>query len=132
MKSKARSLRRQRPNPESDPAINFLATIDRGKKLYVGNLSFSVTEETIRTEFANLGIHADSITIVRERDTGQLRGFGFVEIADEGSAEKAIASLNGKDLMGRALVVNEARPQAARRDGGGRGKYGGGRGSRRY
>jgi len=91
----------------------------------VGNLSFSVTEETIRTEFANLGIHADSITIVRERDTGQLRGFGFVEIADEGSAEKAIASLNGKDLMGRALVVNEARPQAARRDGGGRG-------SRRY
>ena len=78
------------------------------KKLYVGNLPFSVTEENIRAEFANLGIHADSITILRDRDTGQLRGFGFVEIADDGAAEKAIASLNGKDLMGRALVVSLA------------------------
>jgi len=102
------------------------------KKLYVGNLPFSVTEENIRAEFANLGIRADSITIVRDRDTGQPRGFGFVEIADDGAAEKAIASLNGKDLMGRALIVNEARPQAARRDGGGRGGYGGGRSGRRY
>ena len=56
---------------------------------------------------------------VRDRETGQPRGFGFVEIADDSAAEKAIASLNGKDLMGRALVVNEARPQAPRRDGGG-------------
>jgi len=102
------------------------------KKLYVGNLPFSVTEENIRTEFANLGIQADSITIVRDRDTGQTRGFGFVEIGDDGAAEKAIASLNGKDLMGRALVVNEARPQGARRDGGGRSGHGGGRGGRRY
>ena len=103
------------------------------KKLYVGNLSFSVTEENIRTEFASLGIHADSITVVRDRDTGQPRGFAFVEIGDDGAAEKAVASLNGKDLLGRALVVNEARPQAARRDGGrygGRGGQGGGR--RRY
>ena len=55
------------------------------KKLYVGNLPFSVTEENIRTEFANLGIQADSITIVRDRDTGQTRGFGFVEIGDDGA-----------------------------------------------
>jgi RNA recognition motif-containing protein len=98
------------------------------KKLYVGNLPFSVTEEDIRTEFAGVGIQADSITVVRDRETGQPRGFGFVEIADDSAAEKAIASLNGKDLMGRALVVNEARPQSPRRDGGGRGGYGGGRG----
>jgi cold-inducible RNA-binding protein len=106
------------------------------KKLYVGNLSFSVTEENIRSEFAGLGIQTDSITVVRDRETGQPRGFGFVEISDNGAAEKAIASLNGKDLMGRALVVNEARPQAPRRDGGGYGGARGGRshggGSRRY
>ena len=102
------------------------------KKLYVGNLPTSVTEENIRTEFVNLGIHPDSISIVRDRDTSQPRGFGFVEIADDAAAEKAIASLNGKDLMGRALIVNEARSQGARRDGGGRGGYGGGRGGRRY
>jgi len=103
------------------------------KKLYIGNLSFSVTEENIRTEFANLGIHTDSITVVRDRDTGQPRGFAFVEIGDAVAAEKAIASLNGKDLLGRALVVNEARPQAPRRDGGGYGGRGGqGGGRRRY
>lgn len=102
------------------------------KKLYVGNLSFSVTEENIRTEFAGLGIQTDSITVVRDRDTGQPRGFGFVEIADDGAADKAIASLNGKDLMGRALVVDEARPQGPRRAGGGRGGRRGGGGSRRY
>ncbi len=103
------------------------------KRLYIGNLPFSATEENIHTEFANLGIQTDSIKVVRDRDTGQPRGFAFVEIGDDVAAEKAIASLNGKDLLGRALVVNEARPQAARRDGGGygrRGDQGGGR--RRY
>jgi RNA recognition motif-containing protein len=103
------------------------------KKLYIGNLPFNAAEENIRTEFANLGIHTDSITVVRDRDTGQPRGFAFVEIGDDVAAEKAIASLNGRDLLGRALVVNEARPQAARRDGGGYGRrrdQGGGR--RRY
>ena len=101
------------------------------KKLYVGNLSFSVTEENIRTEFAKLGIHTDSITVVRDRDTGQPRGFGFVEIGDDVAAEKAVANLNGKDLLGRALVVNEARPQAPRRDGGGYGRHGHGGDRRR-
>lgn len=104
------------------------------KKLYLGNLSFGTTEENIRSAFDGLGIQTDSITVVRDRETGQLRGFGFVEISHDGAAEKAIVGLNGKDLMGRPLVVNEARPQAPRRDGGGRGGYGGGRGggSRRY
>ena len=84
-------------------------------------------QDLIHQQRAGLGIQADSITVVRDRETGQPRGFGFVEIADDAAAEKAIASLNGKDLMGRALVVNEARPQAPRRDGGGgRGGYGGG------
>jgi RNA recognition motif-containing protein len=101
------------------------------KKLYVGNLSFSVTEENIRTEFAKLGIHTDSITVVRDRDTGQPRGFGFVEISDDVAAAKAIASLNGKELLGRVLVVNDARPQAPRRDGGGYGRRGGHGGDRR-
>jgi RNA recognition motif-containing protein len=103
------------------------------KKLYVGNLPFSATEENIRSEFANLGIRPDSITVVRDRDTGQPRGFAFVEIGDDAAAEKAVANLNGKDLLGRALAVNEARPPAPRRDGGGygrRGSQGGGR--RRY
>jgi len=100
------------------------------KKLYLGNLSFGTSEENIRSAFTDLGIQTDSITVVRDRETGQPRGFGFVEISDDGAAEKAIAGLNGKDLMGRALVVNEARPQAPRRDGGGRGGYGGGRGGR--
>jgi len=97
------------------------------KKLYVGNLSFSATEENIRTEFGNLGIHTESITVIRDRDTGQPRGFGFVEVANDGEAEKAIASLNGKDLIGRAMVVNEAKPQTGKRDGGGFGGRGGGR-----
>jgi len=100
------------------------------KNLYLGNLSFGTSEENIRSAFTDLGIQTDSITVVRDRETGQPRGFGFVEISDDGAAEKAIAGLNGKDLMGRALVVNEARPQAPRRDGGGRGGYGGGRGGR--
>lgn len=101
------------------------------KKLYVGNLSFSATEEDIRTEFGNLGIRIDSIMVVRDRDTGQARGFAFVEIGDDVAAEKAIASLNGKDLLGRALIVNEARPQAARRDDGGYGRRTGQGGDRR-
>ena len=95
------------------------------KKLYVGNLAFGATEEDIRSEFENLGIHTESITVMRDRDTGQPRGFGFVEVADDTETQKAIAGLNGKDMMGRAIVVNEARPQTAKRDSGGRGGYGG-------
>ena len=98
------------------------------KKLYVGNLSFGVTEEQFRMEFENVGIKTESVTVVRDRDSGQPRGFGFVEISQDGDLKKAITALNGKDLSGRTIVVNEARPKG---DGGGRrGAFGGSRGGR--
>jgi cold-inducible RNA-binding protein len=103
------------------------------KKLYVGNLSFKATEDDLRGEFENLGIQTESVTVVRDRSTGQSRGFGFVEISNDGELEKAISGLNGKDVMGRPIVVNEARPQAeSRGGGGGRGGFRseGGRGGR--
>jgi RNA recognition motif-containing protein len=99
------------------------------KKLYVGNLSFKATEEEIGALFSEIGVQPDSLTLLRDRFTGQPRGFGFAEIKDDAEAEKAIAALNGKDFLGRALVVNEARPQ--REGGGGRGGHGGGGGGGR-
>ncbi len=96
------------------------------KKLYVGNLSFKATEEQVQALFTEIGSQPDSLTLLRDRFTGQPRGFGFAEFHDDAEAEKAIAALNGKDFLGRALVVNEARPQ---REGGGAGG-GGGRGGR--
>ena len=97
------------------------------KKLYVGNLSFKATEEQLQALFAETGVQPDSLTLLRDRFTGQPRGFGFAEIRDDSEAEKVIAALNGKEFMGRALVVNEARPQREG-GGGGRGGYGGGGG----
>jgi cold-inducible RNA-binding protein len=94
------------------------------KKLYVGNLSFKATEEQVQALFAEAGIQPDSLTLLRDRFTGQPRGFGFAEINDDALAEKAVAALNGKDFLGRALVVNEARPQRES-GGGGRGGHGG-------
>ena len=93
------------------------------KKIYVGNLSFSVTEATLRSAFEKHGSVA-SVNIVTNRDTGQPRGFGFVEMTDDADAQKAISALNGRDLEGRTLTVNEARPKAE-----GSGGYGG---RRRY
>jgi len=101
------------------------------KKLYVGNLSFKATEEEVAALFAEIAVQPDSLTLLRDRFTGQPRGFGFAEIKDDAEAEKAIAALNGKDFMGRALVVNEARPQRESGGGGGggpRGGHGGGHG----
>lgn len=101
------------------------------KKLYVGNLSFKATEEQVAALFAEIGVQPDSLTLLRDRFTGQPRGFGFAEIGNDGEAEKAIAALNGKDFLGRALVVNEARPQregGGGGGGGGRGGHGGGGG----
>ena len=95
------------------------------KKLYVGNLSFKATEEQVQSLFAEAGVQPDSLTLLRDRFTGQPRGFGFAEIRDDAEAEKAIAALNGKEFMGRALVVNEARPQQREGGGGGRGGRGG-------
>ena len=96
------------------------------KKLYIGNVSFKATEEQVQALFAEVGVQPDSLTLLRDRFTGQPRGFGFAEIGDDAQAEKAIAALNGKEFLGRALVVNEARPQREGGGGGGRGQGGGG------
>jgi RNA recognition motif-containing protein len=102
------------------------------KKLYVGNLSFKATEEQVAALFAEISVTPDSLTLLRDRFTGQPRGFGFAEIGNDAEAEKAIAALNGKDFLGRALVVNEARPQREGGGGGGpRGGHGGGGGGGR-
>ena len=87
------------------------------KKLYVGNLSFQTTEDDLSNLFGQAG-PVESVRIITDRDTGRSRGFGFVEMGDE-DAEKAINQYNGTDLDGRALTVNEARPQTNRGGGGG-------------
>jgi cold-inducible RNA-binding protein len=98
------------------------------KKLFVGNLPHSTTEAELRTLFEPHG-KVDQVSLVTDRDTGRSRGFAFVEMADAGEAEKAIAALNGKELGGRALNINEARPKTDRGPGGprGGGRPGGGR-----
>jgi RNA recognition motif-containing protein len=83
------------------------------KKIYVGNLSFSMTESELRSLFEPHG-SIESATIATDRDTGRSRGFGFVSMPNDEQAEKAMAALNGRDLSGRALTVNEARPQTQR------------------
>jgi RNA recognition motif-containing protein len=80
------------------------------KKLYVGNLAFQATEEQLRAEFENEGIATESVTVLRDRESGRSRGFGFVEISQDTDLDRATA-LNGRALMGRAIVVNEARPR---------------------
>ena len=103
-------------------------------KLFVGNLPYSATEADITDFFTQSGVAVDSVNVMRDRFTGEARGFGFVEISDDSAANRAIEALNGRDLMGRALVVNEARPMVPRegRGGGGggerRGRGAGGRG----
>jgi cold-inducible RNA-binding protein len=99
------------------------------KNIFVGNLSFSATEESIRSLFETHGA-VERVSIVTDRDTGQPRGFGFVEMTDDGEAEKAIAALNGRELGGRDLNVNEARPKTERTGGGFRSGGGNGRGRR--
>ncbi len=96
------------------------------KKLYVGNLSYQADEQALQDWFADAGFQVDSVTIIRDRFSHQPRGFGFVEISNSDEADRAIADLNGKEFLGRNLVINEARPQRERFGGGG-----GGRGERR-
>ncbi len=101
-------------------------------KLYVGNLSFGTTSYDLEELFGQLGT-VQSANIVEDRDTGRSRGFGFVEMSSKEEGENAIAELNGKDLDGRSLTVNEAKPRENRTGGGGgggRGGYGGGGGGR--
>ncbi len=94
--------------------------------IYVGNLSFDVKEENLQAAFESYGKVA-SATVVRDKYSGQSRGFGFVEMPDANEARTAIASLNGKELLGRQMNVNEARPRPDRKGSGGSG--GRGRGS---
>jgi cold-inducible RNA-binding protein len=97
------------------------------KNIFVGNLSFGATEGSVRSLFETYGT-VDRVSIVTDRDTGQARGFGFVEMSVNADADRAINELNGKDLDGRALNVNEAHPKTERGAGGG----GGQRGNKRW
>ncbi len=93
-------------------------------KLYVGNLSYSTTEDDLRTLFAQAGT-VQSVTIIKDRDTGRSKGFAFVEMATQVEAQQAISKFNGQNLQDRALTVNLARPREERpRGGGGGGGYG--------
>jgi cold-inducible RNA-binding protein len=106
-----------------------------GKKLYVGNLTYGVTDSTLEQMFAAHGT-VQSAQVIMDRDTGRSKGFGFVEMKSDQEAQAAMTALNGKEVEGRALTVNEARPktEGGRGDrggrsgsGGSRGGYGGGR-----
>jgi len=103
------------------------------KNLYVGNLPHSTTESELRNLFEAHGA-VEKITLVTDRDTGRSRGFGFVEMANASEADKAIATLNGTDLGGRTLTINEAKPKAERPRGGSGGgrRFGGGGGRDDY
>ena len=95
------------------------------KSIFVGNLDFGVTEDMIRSLFEAHGT-VERVTIMTDRDTGRSRGFAFVEMANPKEADQAITAVNGTNLSGRALNVNEARPKPARRSGPGGGGPGGG------
>jgi len=100
-------------------------------KIYVGNLSYEATEGDLRQEFEAFG-EITSVSIITDRDTGRTKGFGFIEMADKAEAEAAIASINGKTIKERTIVVNEARPRTDNKGGGSYGDrrgggYGGGR-----
>jgi len=107
-----------------------------GKKLYVGNLTYGVTDSTLATMFGAHGT-VQSAQVIMDRETGRSKGFGFVEMSSDQEAQAAIAAMNGKEVDGRNLTVNEARPREERGGGGGRGGFGGGGrggygGGRRY
>lgn len=97
------------------------------KKLYVGNLPYSITDADLEQMFASHGA-VQSARLIVDRDTGRSKGFGFVEMSNDQEAQAAINALNGKEHGGRTLTVNEARPKEEGRGGGGRGGFGGGGG----
>ena len=98
------------------------------KNIFVGNLSFGATEDSLRSLFEAYGT-VDRVSIVTDRETGRSRGFGFVEMSNDEEGDRAIAAVNGKDLDGRTMNVNEARPKTERSgSGGGGGRSGGGGG----
>ncbi len=96
-----------------------------GRKLYVGNLPHSATEQTLQDTFSQCGT-VDSVNVITDRDTGQSRGFGFVEMSSDSEAQKAIQELNGFSLDGHEIIVNEAKPKTPRENhhGGGSGRGG--------
>ena len=100
------------------------------KNIFVGNLSFGATEDSVKSLFEAHGA-VDKVNIITDRDSGQPRGFGFVEMPNDAEADRAIAALNGTDLGGRTLNVNEARPKAERSSGGGNFRRSGGGGGGR-
>lgn len=106
-----------------------------GNKLYVGNLAYSVRDESLHSAFVQFGT-VTSAKVMMDRETGRSKGFGFVEMASDAEAQSAINGMNGQALEGRAIVVNEARPREERpggfRSGGGGGGYGGGGGGGGY
>jgi RNA recognition motif-containing protein len=102
-----------------------------GKKIYVGNLSYDVTDAALQTMFAPHGT-VQSAQVIIDRETGRSKGFGFVEMGTDDEAKAAIAALNGQDNGGRALTVNEAKPRENRPSGGGYGGGGGGGRGGRY
>jgi RNA recognition motif-containing protein len=100
------------------------------KKLYIGNLPYSVDDESLHNHFAQYG-NVDSAKVIMDRDSGRSKGFGFVEMSDDSAADHAIEKGNGAELDGRMINISEARPQAPREGGGPRrGGFGGGGGAR--
>ena len=98
--------------------------------IYVGNLSYNTTEDELRALFTEFG-SVDSAKLIMDRDSGQSKGFGFIEMSDNSGGQQAIEGLNGRDINGRALTVNKAKPKEDRpRGGGGGGRGGYGRGNR--
>ena len=94
-----------------------------GRKLYVGNLPYSVSEQSLQDAFSQCGT-VESVNVITDRDTGQSKGFGFVEMSSDGEAQKAIQELNGTNMDGRDIRVNEAKPKAPRDNrGGGGGRW---------
>jgi len=102
-----------------------------GKKLYVGNLAYGITDSDLEQMFAAHGA-VQSAQVIMDRDTGRSKGFGFVEMGSDQEAQTAIAAMNGKEVEGRSLTVNEARPKECGGGGGGRGGGGGGGGRGGY
>lgn len=102
-----------------------------GKRLYVGNLPFSATEDDIRALFEGDGRKVDNVSLITDRETGRPRGFAFVEMVTQGDADTAVQVLNGQQMDGRTITVSEARERSFGGSGGGRsGGYGGDRGGR--
>lgn len=93
-----------------------------GRKLYVGNLPYSASQESLQDTFGQCGT-VESVNLITDRDSGQSKGFGFVEMSSESEAQKAIQELNGREIDGREIKVNEAKPKAPRGGGGGGGRW---------